>query len=175
MEQQLCTSCQKQLATVHVLDLDAGALAGKQHLCQGCAENLGVIHSKAKPLTAEILDDLIGPMTTGKGRSRRGTGPVCPACGMTGADFKMRGRFGCARCYETFRASLLPLLERVHDATRHQGRLPAQPAGIRPRVDSLADLRKRLEAAIQGEKYEEAANLRDQLRHMEQSPPTSQP
>lgn len=170
---QPCTSCKKHPASVHVLDLDGGALAGKQHLCQSCAENLGVVHHKAKPMSAEILEDLIGSMTVEKGRTRRGIGPVCPACGTTTADFKMRGRFGCARCYDTFRASLLPLLERVHDSKRHQGRFPARPSGDRPRPDMLADLRRRLEAAIQDENYEEAANLRDQLRNMEQ-PPASQ-
>jgi len=176
MEQQLCTSCKKQPASVHVLDLAGGELADKQHLCQACAENQGIVQSKlhkTKPMSAEILEDLIGSMTGEKGRARRGAGPVCPACGTTTADFKMRGRFGCARCYDTFRASLLPLLERVHDATRHQGRFPAQHV-TRSRPDTLADLRRRLEAAILDENYEEAATLRDQLRIMEQTPPTTQ-
>lgn len=180
MEQHPCTSCQKQAATVHVLDLAAGELARKQHLCQACAESLGVVQPKGHkttPMSAAILEDLIGSMTGEKGekvRSRRGVGPICPACGTSAADFKMRHRFGCARCYETFRASLLPLLERVHDATRHEGRFPAQQLGRIP-PDTFADLRRRLEAAIQDENYEEAATLRDQLRNIEQSPPTTQP
>lgn len=181
MEQQLCTSCQKQLASVHVLDLAGGSLANQQHLCLACAETLGVVQSKlhkTTPMSAAILEDLIGTMTSEKAKGRRGSGPVCPGCGTSAADFKTRGRFGCARCYETFRASVLPLLERVHDATRHQGRLPAAQAAAqagRVRPDSLDDLRRRLEAAIQDENYEEAASLRDQLRTMEQSPPSTQP
>jgi protein arginine kinase activator len=174
MQPQLCTSCQKQLASVHVLDLASGVLSGEQHLCQTCAESNGVVQSKLqkmKPMSAEILEDLIGSMSTEKGKARgRSAGPTCPACGTTLGDFKVRGRFGCARCYETFRAALLPLLERVHDAPRHQGRFPTRPANLRPRLDTLADLRRRLEAAIQGEKYEEAASLRDQLRSLEQPP-----
>lgn len=174
MQPQLCTSCQKQLASVHVLDLAAGELSGQQHLCQSCAETVGVVPSKlqkTKPMSAEILEDLIGSMSGEKGKTRgRGSGPTCPACGTTLGDFKVRGRFGCARCYDTFRAALLPLLERVHDAPRHQGRFPTRPANLRQRPDTLADLRRRLEAAIQNEKYEEAANLRDQLRNLEQPP-----
>jgi protein arginine kinase activator len=171
---QLCTSCQKQFASVHVLDLKSGVLAGEQHLCQTCAETIGVVQSKSQkttPLTAEILEDLVGGMVSEKGKSRgRGTGPTCPACGTTLGDFKVRGRFGCGRCYETFRVALLPLLERVHDAPRHQGRFPTQPSTSRPRLDNLADLRRRLEAAIEHENYEEAAPLRDQLRGLEQPP-----
>ncbi|MEZ5964717.1 MAG: UvrB/UvrC motif-containing protein [Planctomycetota bacterium] len=177
MEQQACTNCQKQSASVHVLDLVNSSLHKQQHLCQACAEGQGVVPSKqhkTTPMSAEILEDLIGTMTGDKARGRRGAGPVCPACGTSAADFKSRGRFGCARCYETFRASVLPLLERVHDATRHQGRFPAQQIE-RGLPDSLEDLRRRLEAAIQNENYEEAASLRDRLRTLEQSPPTTQP
>jgi|SRR5690606_3742405 len=177
MQPTLCTSCQKQVASVHVLDLAAGELSGQQHLCQTCAESLGVVPSKlqkTKPMSAEILEDLIGTMAGEKKIRGRAAGPVCPACGTSLADFKVRGRFGCARCYETFRAALLPLLERVHDAPRHQGRFPAKPATSGRRPDTLADLRRRLEAAILHENYEEAATLRDQLRHLEQ-PPASDP
>ncbi len=41
---------------------------------------------------------------------------------------------------------------------------------VRPRADMLADLRRRLDVAIQDENYEEAAALRDQLRTIEQAP-----
>lgn len=176
MSNKLCTSCQKSLASVHVLDLTGGMVAGEQNLCQACAESKGVVQPKvppkAKPMSAEILEDLIGAMATGeKGKARgRGTGPACPACQTTAADFKVRGRFGCPRCYETFRMSLVPLLERVHDNTKHQGRCPTRTATVRPRADMLADLRRRLDAAIQDENYEEAAALRDQLRSIEQAP-----
>ncbi len=167
----MCSSCQKHLASVHVLDLASGVLKSEQHLCQVCAETLGVVQSKSqkmKPMSAEILEDLIGSMTGDKGKMRgRSAGPACPGCGTTLGDFKMRGRFGCGRCYDTFRAALLPLLERVHDAPRHQGRFPTRPPVLRTRPDSLVDLRRRLEAAIQGENYEEAASLRDQLRNLD--------
>lgn len=176
MSNKLCTSCQKSLASVHVLDLMGGVLTGEQSLCQACAEAKGVVQNKAsaktKPMTAAILEDLIGAMAPGeKGKARgRGVGPACPGCQTTAADFKLRGRFGCPRCYETFRASLVPLLERVHDHTKHRGRCPTRTATLRPRSDTLADLRRRLEVAIQDENYEEAANLRDQLRSIEQAP-----
>lgn len=175
MQPPFCTSCEKQMATVHVLDLAGGVLKGEQHLCQACAETAGVVQSKSqktKPMSAEILEDLIGTMAGEKGKTR-GAGPACPGCGTTLGDFKMRGRFGCGRCYDTFRAALMPLLERVHDAPRHQGRFPTRSVTLRTRPDTLADLRRRLEAAISGENYEEAAMLRDQLRNLD--PPASTP
>jgi protein-arginine kinase activator protein McsA len=71
---------------------------------------------------------------------------------------------------------LVPLLQRVHEAVVHRGRLPggrapAPPPGpmAMPATDTerLADLRRRLEDAIRGERYEEAARLRDDLRRAE--------
>ena len=172
MQQHLCTSCQKNPATVHVLDLSSGNLKGQQHLCQACAETEGVVQPKSPQplkLSSELLEDLIGGLGSKGKAPRKATGPACAGCGMTATDFKLRGRLGCPRCYDTFRATLLPLLERIHDATKHQGRFPVRTPSARPRPDSLAELRRRLDAAIQEENYEEAANLRDQLRTLDQA------
>ena len=32
---------------------------------------------------------------------------------------------GCPRCYEAFRGELMPLLQRIHEAQAHTGRLPS--------------------------------------------------
>jgi protein arginine kinase activator len=53
------------------------------------------------------------------------------------ADFRGKGRLGCPRCYDTFRQELMPLLQRIHEAQSHRGRLPAtRPAARRPRTAS---------------------------------------
>jgi protein arginine kinase activator len=166
---QLCSACQKAPATIVIMDLSAGAVTGQQHLCAPCAEGLGVVAKKAQlKMSAELLEDLLGSIQ-GKSRGRREN--ACPGCGMTSLDFKQKGRLGCPRCYETFRAELVPLLQRVHEAQSHRGRLPggrtpAPPSAPVP-ADPLADLRRRLEDAVRGERYEEAAQLRDDLRDAE--------
>ncbi len=168
---QYCTSCQKAIATVHILDLREGSIVNQQHLCPNCAEQQGVVQQKtsALKLPPEALEELFGAgaKVTGEGRKKAPKdGPVCEGCRLSAADFKVRGRLGCPRCYEVFRASLLPLLERVHDATSHRGRFPGRRASAAAATapDILADLRTKLAAAVRSEKYEEAARLRDQLR-----------
>jgi len=126
-------------------------------------------------MSAEILEDLLGTIK-GAGTARRRE-VVCPGCGMTPQDFKQKGRLGCPRCYEAFRQELVPLLQRVHEAVVHRGRLPGGRAPAPPPpgpmampasdTERLADLRRRLEDAIRGERYEEAARLRDDLRRAE--------
>ena len=164
---QYCTACQKAIATIVVMDLTEGAVTGSQHLCQACAEQMGVGAPKAPKLSPEILEDLLGSMQPARKGPRTGDG--CPGCGMAAADFRTKGRLGCPRCYDAFRAELLPLLQRIHEAQAHTGRLPAVVGSAPPAPDerSLTDVRRRLEDAVRGERYEEAARLRDELRKLE--------
>ncbi|MCC6671348.1 MAG: UvrB/UvrC motif-containing protein [Planctomycetes bacterium] len=165
-----CTSCQKAVATIHILDMKDGNIAGEQHLCAACAEKGGVVQSKTHALqwSVQALEDYLsgGKQAGESGRRALKEGQTCPGCGLSAADFKMRGRLGCPRCYETFRPALIPLLERVHDATSHRGRYPGRGAIPTADQDTLAALQRRLAAAIAAENYEEAASLRDQLRRV---------
>ena len=70
----------------------------------------------------------------------------------------------------------MPLLQRVHESSQHKGRLPGvtqasapppAPRAAAPQED-LVVLRKKLDDAVRGERYEEAASLRDALRRAEQ-------
>lgn len=172
---QLCSACQKNPATIVLMDLDGGSVSSQQHLCSPCAEKLGVVQPKAPmKMTADLLEDLLGSVQGKAARQRKDAG--CPGCSMSPQQFKNSGRLGCPRCYETFRDDLVPLLQRVHESSQHKGRLPGiaaqqpAPAVVEPQMpkDDLVALRKRLDDAVRGERYEEAANLRDKLRRAEQ-------
>lgn len=163
---QYCTACQKAIATIVIMDLSDGAVTGSQHVCAACAELLGIGPPKPPKFSPELLEDLLGA------KNVRPRGPrieTCAGCGMTPTDFRSKGRLGCPRCYETFRSELEPLLQRIHEAQAHRGRLPvaASTTGVGPDERTLTDVRKRLEDAVRGERYEEAARLRDELRKLE--------
>lgn len=168
---QYCTACQKAIATIVIMDLSNGAVSNSQHVCAACAEQLGVAHQKLPPkFSPEMLEDLLGGLKGAKvgGRSQRTE--ACPGCGMTPTDFRSKGRLGCPRCYEVFRTDLMPLLQRIHESQTHRGRLPGRTAPTAPpplEDRALSDLRRRLEDAVRGERYEEAARLRDDLRRAE--------
>lgn len=169
---QYCTACQKAIATIVIMDLSEGAVTGSQHVCQACAEQLGVAAPKAPKFSAETLEDLLGGLKGQRTRSK--PHEACPGCGLTIGEFRSKGRLGCPRCYEAFRAELLPLLQRIHEAQVHTGRLPAVTTQAPPPPDerTLTDVRRRLEDAVRGERYEEAAKLRDELRRLERGPTT---
>jgi len=166
---QYCTICQKSIATIHILDLQDGAVSEQKHLCPGCAEKSGDVapptkFGPLKKLSTEILEDLVSGLKSPSEPSPGTQSPTCPACGLTAEDFRMRGRLGCPRCYETLRDSLISLLERVHDGKTHVGRYPGRTANTEP--DNLTDLHRRLADAIRDENYEDAARLRDELREL---------
>jgi protein arginine kinase activator len=166
---QQCTSCNKAIATIQVLDIEAGSVVNTQFLCEACAGSKGVSQTKSTQiqLSAQVLESLLDQASG----TESAPGAVCPGCHLTLAEFKMRGRLGCSRCYDVFRPALLPLLERVHDAVTHRGRFPGKTATTAPRAANVAELRTRLADAISQERYEEAAVLRDALQKATEAEP----
>jgi protein arginine kinase activator len=171
------TQCKSGVPSVHALDVRNGKVENVHFVCEAVAEQLGLLPPKAPALqlSAEILENLLGGLKSDPAPAlpqgprppvQRPVETACPACSLTLGAFKMRGRLGCPRCYEVFRPHVVALLERVHDASAHRGRFPGRTVRKAPDPVDLADLRKRLENAIHGERYEEAARLRDQLRRI---------
>ncbi len=173
---QKCSACKKAVATVHVMDLQEGSVVSSHYLCESCAESKGIVHQKQSTIqfSTEILENLLGGLKDSPEEKKKGkvsnladSDTVCPACRMTAAEFKVRGRLGCPRCYEVFRSAILPLLERVHDASTHRGRFPGRTAREAKVPTNMAELRRKLNNAIEAERFEEAAQIRDQLRQVE--------
>ena len=167
---QYCTACHKAIATIVIMDLTEGSVSGSQHVCTACAEQLGVAQPKLPPkFSPEVLEDLLGSHKVPKPGTARQRVEACPGCGLTIGEFRSKRRLGCPRCYEVFKHELVPLLNRIHEAASHRGRLPTRSNVPPTPTDerTLADLRRRLEEAVRNERYEEAARLRDDLRRAE--------
>jgi len=157
-----CQSCSNQ-ATVHLTDIVNGKKK-ETHLCQRCAEDQQLIQKEELNLPG-ILQALIGhhagPMTDELSKL------ACPACGIRYMEFRNQGRLGCPHDYTVFRTGLAPLLQRIHRAGRHMGKVPRHRPGDPNRLAELVELRRRLQDAVAAEAYEEAARLRDLLREKE--------
>ena len=101
-------------------------------------------------------------------------GEACPECGATLQDFRASGRLGCAHCWIAFERPLRDLLRRLHGATRHTGEGYTRPGddtltAPEQRERIRAELREQLRLAIVAEQFERAAELRDQLRVLEEA------
>ncbi len=166
-----CDRCEKP-ATVHLTEIKAGAKT-ERHLCEDCARTL---HA---PQPSQELLKLMKSFEPAQSLSGTGAGELaraCPECGMTYAEFRQQGRFGCAKDYEIFGDEIEKLLKKIHGIARYTGKSPkggTVEGGLR--LDALAKARKALGEAVESENYEEAARLRDEIRRLADAPSTIVP
>ncbi|MCO5328268.1 MAG: UvrB/UvrC motif-containing protein, partial [Solirubrobacterales bacterium] len=92
----------------------------------------------------------------------------CPSCGTSFSDFRASGRLGCPNDYDLFKRGLVPLLEKIHGAVQHTGRIPARVGARIERQRLIAALQRDLSQAVEREEYERAAEVRDKIRSLEQ-------
>lgn len=170
----ICELCKKQPATVHVTEIARAAQESQvlqKHMCEACASALEM--PSAPVVIAKGPPDIWKLLRQSAQKARAEGSLACPHCGMSLAEFRSKGRFGCPKDYEIFRAHIEPLLLRVHNAQAHRGRLPGRDEVSLQRSQHLSELRSKLEAAIREEAFESAARLRDEIQELEAPPKAS--
>ena len=136
----------------------------KVNLCEECSKAQGVTDP-----TGFALADVLSNVASEKRIQRARPGETsCPVCSFTQTDFKKTGRLGCSSCYDVFRDSLRAVLPNMHRGVTHTGKVPSTYTPPKPDPgEQLTELRARLEEAVSQEHYEEAAQLRDQIRKLD--------
>lgn len=173
-----CERCHNEEAEVHIKQSVDGKVQ-EFHLCRGCAHELvqeGVIPNfemdwPVSNLLGALWGKPAGHVTRSSGAE---SSLVCPQCGMSFPEFRKTGKFGCAGCYGAFRDMIRPMLRKFQGTTVHRGRHPGEhvdrtspvETGTRP-MDEVERLRRDLRLAIEEERYEAAAELRDRIRSLE--------
>ena len=90
----------------------------------------------------------------------------CPGCKRTFQDFKNKGRFGCPKCYETFRMPVTSTLKQIHQNVKHTGKIPAGSAAELKKKKRYEELKAELTRAVNEEDYEKAAKLHKELKSL---------
>jgi protein arginine kinase activator len=171
----LCQICGKSPATVHFTEIQDNKMS-EIHVCERCAEERGM-QASAKKHQFDIADLLAGMVDGMTSTEEERIGRVqCPRCGMHYSAFKETGRLGCADCYNAFQFQLRPLLRRIHGDTRHKGKKPAADHAGATRSREIQRLHDELQRAVEGEDFERAAQVRDEIRRLErEAQETAQP
>ena len=159
-----CSICKEKPATVHLTQI-VGEKMQKLDLCEDCAKAKGI----NDPTSFSLADaDVLFGLGASQEIEQAGGGveAKCPRCGFSQADFKKSGRLGCAECYHTFAEGLESLLKTMHKGTRHSGKVPEALRASREQSDQLKLLQKKLAKAIEEENFEQAAQLRDEIKHI---------
>ena len=118
---------------------------------------------------AKILQTIVD-QTLPPHQDKQVTSAACPQCGLTFAQFSQQGRFGCGKCYNTFRPKLESIMRKIHGSSLHRGKyLQAQdeePTGGLVSIREQERLETEYRRAIESEEFERAAALRDRLREI---------
>jgi len=146
---------------VHLTQI-VGDKMQKLDLCEECAKTKGV----NDPAGFAMADIMLGLGASQEIEQAVGADLKCARCGFTQADFKKTGRLGCPECYKTFAEGLSGLLKTMHKGTKHIGKAPEALRASRESSDRFKALQKKLMKAIESENFEEAAALRDELKHL---------
>lgn len=169
----VCQSCQKKPAVFYYEQIINGKKSNCA-LCADCAKEWRNSHKKQEDNYFQAtdfspfsgIDALFGSLFAPSGiqhyESKR-----CPLCNATFADLKRSGKAGCAVCYETFADELAPTVRSIHGTQKHTGRTPASLGDKNKKERRLAELREALRRAVEAQEYEQAVNLRDEIRALE--------
>ncbi len=164
MSPTLCQCCGKYPATIHFTEIKSDKKR-TLHICEACANEQGIASG------APVPSGLANLMSSAIRQAGGGSTLRCPHCGIAFEEFRTKGRFGCPRDYEVFAERLNPLLDKIHGAHRHTGRLPRGRVTVETEwADRLLALRRELQDAVRTESYEDAARIRDAIRELEQGP-----
>lgn len=163
-----CVRCASP-ATVHLTKVVDGKPA-EVHYCEQCAPTILLPHPNPGKEVAKLLKTFEPIQASLLLRRSADTQAVCPECGLTFAQFRQTGRFGCAHDYQAFGSQVGALLHSIHKASTYTGKTPGGLAQVRDGklIDDLALAREKLDEAVSREDYEQAARLRDEIQQLAQ-------
>lgn len=162
-----CQGCKKRPATVHLTDITPQGEKRERHLCEHCAETEGVT-PKPQPQQAHLSHILSAFVEGSKTSVQKIADLSCPHCHMTFVEFRSSGLLGCSNDYDAFEQALAPLIERAHQGcSHHVGKAPKHNGETLAVENDLIRLRRQLNQAVDEERFEDAAKLRDHIRTLE--------
>jgi len=154
-----CENCQNP-CVIHFTQIVDGHMQ-KLDMCETCPH---AKHMK-DPMEFGLMEKLLGiAMQQGVAVPGQIVGGVkCGHCGYPESKFKKTGRLGCPECYDVFITNKMGMLKKIQDAVLHKGKVPRHHDKRSARVQ-LAQLNKELQACIDVEDYEQAAQIRDKIK-----------
>lgn len=160
-----CERCQQNEAKVHITQFING-VKQDTHLCETCAQSLK-INLGLPQFPINNLNNLLSFLSKSSGIDKKATENRCPNCQIPYSKIAETGFVGCSECYRHFSTQLEPLLQRIHGAKRHRGKIPKRAGESLMLRREIDDLKSGLKEAVGRENYEEAARLRDQIKELE--------
>ncbi len=161
----LCERCKIANANIHLTEIIKDEKS-EIHLCENCAKYIG-LNAKLSKYSFSV-DDILSFVNFNL-RKENNNSTVCNNCGFI-YDSKNKYRMGCSKCYDYHNINIDKALN-INYNHYHKGKRPGnynennidEKIIIEFESDAVEDLKKQLELAVNEERYEDAAILRDKI------------
>ncbi len=161
-----CEKCGKNTATTYIKSIISNQLINYA-LCSDCATQYN----------EEIPNFDFSIMLKNFFNSSSVSAQKCEMCGTSFEEIKKSGKLGCAKCYIKFYDKLLPIISQIHGTISNKGKTPGKSALsivnnnnkliIKNDYDVISEKKNKLKLAIDEERFEDAAILRDEINGLE--------
>ena len=119
-----CQICKKNEANIVFTQIINNEKIVMQ-ICIGCAKEKGLSIELEKALSPHPSshESFLGSLTGQLGKKEESEIPdlKCSMCGLTFAEFKTSGLFGCDNCHKAFGEHIQKLLKQIHGTAVHEG------------------------------------------------------
>ena len=158
-----CSFCGKNEATFRV-EQAKGEEHSHHWICVGCAQMAGIMTElpPRMPRPADLFEELLFGQEGDEEAVK-----LCATCGTSYRDMRSSGRLGCPDCYTVFHDEVTELVGGGDPDHAYCGAMPARIEPYKTFYIDREALRRQLQTALQEERYEEAAHLRDAIRVMD--------
>ncbi len=164
----LCEECGKYEATVQIQMLAPDGTGITRSLCQRCVSKLRPMAGVHALDIGEFLGALFERIHQSKlEKDSDRFEASCPGCGLSYNDYKKDQRFGCAQCYKAFREPIEEALVKRNDSAIFVGQAPDSEEQLNSDIYQIKKLREEMQRAVEEEKFETAAAIRDEIRALE--------
>ena len=141
------------------------------YLCQACVEKRSIpIPVVKNPVQLETgLTEMLKQLAV-EGildPSDPSDSDICTACGWSLGNLRETGLLGCPHCYTSFESQLMILLQKLHGSDSHLGKVYPQAGKWPQEEEDETILMSAMEEAISMEEFEQAAQIRDRLRQIQ--------
>ena len=155
---------------IHITDIAQGK-AETKNFCLDCASDYvnGVSEEVKAIQNKKLVDEFVNFLTIGtlpKKINAVYPDKHCSNCRTSLEHIAKSGKLGCSQCYDTFKEELKPLLITSQFGLKHVGKVPEQWKNTQKQVEleyRMMESELKMQEAIVDEKYEEAAEYRDEL------------
>lgn len=180
----LCQNCGENEGDVRYTQIINGEKK-EMILCTKCAKEIGIedidfnLPINFSSFLGDLLDDYNESFMPSFLKQKT---LKCNKCGLTYEDFVEKGKFGCENCYEAFNDKINHLVKNLHGFSNHIGRSPKFIKENKKNnklnkeenknntnsneENEIERLNMMLKEAIKEERYEDAANIRDEIKKL---------